>query len=214
MATIAAPYAYYPPRWAVFDGHAPMFDAGTMGFDGSTGDINRFAARYRAARCFRRVDFIGLTNDTADGYSMLSLLMLTYSAFEYFLKGIGVEQRNTAILLDDTERDHIIRHVRGLNGSAALFAFTRRFVNASYQRQIDSFAAGRTCNPIYLAGALRHAFAHGILTATPAGVPPQTVATVSRYLCRVLMRVMNREFENRMNAFERQMHEWMAGNGN
>jgi hypothetical protein len=185
-----------------------------MGFSGSTGDVNRFGARYRAARCFQRVEFRGLTIDTADGYSMLCHLLLTYSAFEYFLKAIGVEQRNTTNLLEDEERDRVLAHVRGLGGSAALFAFVRRFLNESYQRQIDSFGANRACNPVYLAGALRHAFAHGMLTATPATVPSQTVATVSRYLCRVLVRIMDREFVNRMDAFEKQLNEWMHGDDN
>lgn len=214
MATVPSPYADYPPRWAVFDGHVPMFDAGMMGFSGSTGDVNRFAARYRAARCFRCVEFEGLTNDTADGYSMLCLLLLTYSAFEYFLKAIGIEQRNTSTLLDDDERDRVIAHVRGLNGSTALFTFVRRFLNESYQRQIDSFTANRACNPVYLAGALRHAFAHGMLTATPATVPSQTVATVCRFLCRVLVRIMDREFVNRMDQFEKDFEEWVSGHGN
>jgi hypothetical protein len=185
-----------------------------MGFHGSTGDVNRFAARYRAARCFRRVEFEGLTNDTADGYSMLCQLLLTYSAFEHFLKAIGIEQRNTSTLFDDHERDHVLARVRDLNGSMALFAVLRRFVNESYRRQIDSFAAGRPCNPIYLAGAIRHVFAHGILAATPATVPSQAVATVSRYLCRVLMQTMDREFKNRMDAFEKQLAEWTNSGGN
>ena len=145
---------------------------------------------------------------------MLCLLLLTYSAFEYFLKAIGIEQRNTSTLLDDDERDRVIAHVRGLNGSTALFTFVRRFLNESYQRQIDSFTANRACNPVYLAGALRHAFAHGMLTATPATVPSQTVATVCRFLCRVLVRIMDREFVNRMDQFEKDFEEWVSGHGN
>lgn len=204
---IPSPYENYPPRWGTFEQYVPQFTAVDMGFNGSTALVNRFAARYRAARCFRHVVFEGLTADTADGYSMLCFLMLTYSAFEYFLGAIGVPQQNTSSLLEDDERDRVLGHVRALNGQAALFEFLRTHVNRAYQRQIDAHLVPQACNPVYLAGALRHAFAHGILTATPSGVPSQTVATVTRYLCRVLVRIMDREFVNRMEAFESDLYE-------
>src|SRR4051812_45483650 len=100
---IPSPYENYPPRWAVFEGYVPQFDAQAFGFRGSTGDMNRFAARYRVARCFRRAEFVGLTHDTADGYSMLCLMTLTYSAFDYFLRSLGVHFKNTSSLLKDAE---------------------------------------------------------------------------------------------------------------
>lgn len=187
--------------------------AQAMGFQGSKADVNRFAARYRAARSFRRVEFDGLTNDTSEGYSALCHFLLTYSAFEYFRISIGIEQRNTLTLLEGDESDRILAHVRGLNGARDLFAFVRRFADPPYQRQIDAYLAGRTCNPMYLAGAIRHTFAHGILTATPATVPSQTVATVSKFLSRVLFRVMDRHFVRRMDAFEKKYDEWLASVG-
>lgn len=206
---IPSPYENYPPSWSVFERYVPMVSAAFFGFDGTTADINRFAARYRAARCFQRAEFSGLTSDTADGYSMLCRLLLIYSAFEYFLRSLGIEQHNTSTLLEEDERDKVLANLRSLGGQAELFEVLRRFVNTAYKRQIDAHIRNQACNPVYLAGAIRHAFAHGALTATPSGVPAQTVATVSRYLGRVLMRIMEREFEKRMLETEREIHQAM-----
>lgn len=177
-----------------------------MGFSGNAADVNRFAARYRAARCFKRIEFDGLSSGTAEGYSALSHLLLTYSAFEHFLHCIDVELRNTSHLLNDVQRTRILATLQRLNGQNEFFTFLKPHLNQSFQRQIDSHLSGQNCNPFYLAGGIRHAFAHGVLTATPLNVPPQSVATVSRFLCRVLFKVMDSEFEQRMVDFEEEIY--------
>ena len=199
---VPSPYENYPPRWGVFDQY--VIHVGAAGFDfvGSAADVNRFGARYRAAKCFRRVEFEGVVEATADGYSALCQMLLTYSAFEHFLRCVGIGLQHSSNLLKDDERDRAIANLRKLNGQAEFFTVIRRYLNQQYQRQIDSHVAGRVCNPFYLAGGIRHAFAHGMLTATPQHAPPRSVATVSRFLCRVLMKTMDKEFERRMVEFE------------
>ena len=203
---IPSPYENYPPRWNVFDKYVRNVGAEGMSFSGNAADVNRFAARYRAARCFKRVEFEGLTAGTAEGYSALSQLLLTYSAFEHFLHCIGVELRNTSYLLNDAQRTRILAALRNLNGQSDFFVFLKPHLNQSFQRQIDNHLSGQSCNPFYLAGGIRHAFAHGVLTATPVNVPSQSVATVSRFLCRVLFKVMDSEFEQRMIDFEDEIY--------
>lgn len=110
--------------------------------------------------------------------------------------------RHTMALLNEDERSRLLTNLRALNGQREFFAMLRPHVNEGYQRQIDGHLQARPCNPFYLAGAIRHAFAHGILTASPVNAPPQSVATVSRFMCRALMKLMDREFESRMAAFE------------
>ena len=173
-----------------------------LGFAGTTADINRFAARYRAAKCFAKVEFDELTETTSDGYSGLVQLLLTYSAFEHFMRCIGSKLQASHSLLEDTERDSALSRLRALQGQDALFSMLRQHLHPPYQRQVDAHLALQTCNPFYLAAGLRHAFAHGLLTASPANVPQQSVATVCRFLCRVLFKIMDREFERRMSEFE------------
>jgi hypothetical protein len=173
-----------------------------LGFSGSTADVNRFAARYRAAKCFSRVEFEELTAATADGYSSLVQLLLSYSAFEHFLRCIGTTLKQSHALLRDAERDGALVKLRSLQGQAALFSNLHQHLGPQYQRQVDAHLKNGACNPFYLAAGIRHAFAHGILTASPGNIPQQSVATVCRFLSRVLFRVMDREFGSRMDSFE------------
>lgn len=197
-----SPYENYPPRWNVFDSAIRIFPPDDFGFVVPTAEINRFAARYRAAKCFRSVTFEGLTTTTADGYTALCQILLVYSAFEHFLKCLGIEHHNSSSLLTSVERAGVQRHLRTLNGQSELFLVIRPYLNSQHKSHIDNHVTGRRCNPFYLASSIRHAFVHGRLTALPMNVPPTAVATVSRYLCRMLMKVMEREFERRMIEFE------------
>ena len=205
---ITNPYADYPPGWSTFDSHVAALGTRILGFSGSPAEVNRFAARYRAARCFRDVTFEGLSSGTASGYSALCQLLLTFSAFEYFLKSIGITLPKSQQLLSDPERDRILKHVRTLNGHREVFAFVRTHVNQNHQAELGRFLRAQGCNPVYLASSIRHLFAHGLLTPNAADVPPSAIASVSRYLCRVLLHIMDREFSRRIEQFEKMLgHE-------
>lgn len=173
-----------------------------MGFVCQIADINRFGARYRAAKCFRQVEFEGVTQDTADGYSALCHILLAYSAFEHLLKCIGVRKMDTQQLLTRDERDRVQSRVRALNGQRELFTVLHSFVDKPHKAEIEKHISGNRCNPFYLASSIRHSFAHGLLSATPVHAPQRSVATVSRYFTEMLMHVMNREFEKRMSDFQ------------
>lgn len=193
----------FPPGWDTFEQYLPH--VGARGFDFATnaGDVNRFAARYRAAKCFSHAEFASLSAPTRDGYSSLIRLLLTYSAFEHFLRCIGTELRYTSALLADEERDRALDRLRALIGSQEFFVAVRSHLDQrNYTRQFDDFIAGGTCNMFYLAGGVRHAFAHGQLAASPSTCPPESVATCSRFLVNLLVRIMDREFKRRMDDFE------------
>lgn len=201
---VPGPFSDYPPKWGTFDHYVKHMPTIAFGFVCGGGDVNRFAARYRAAKTFRRVEFEDVVIATTDGYSALCQLLLTFSAFEHFLRCIGVEMQHSLNLLKPAERPLASASLRKLVGEHELFRWLRpHMTNRSYQRQIDAHLAGQEANLFYLSGSLRHTFAHGIITATPAGVPPTSVATVCRFLSRGLMRVMDREFEERMTEFEK-----------
>lgn len=193
----------YPPGWEIFEHYLPHVGARSFDFVTNAGEVNRFAARYRAARCFNHADFDYLSAPTRDGYSTLIRLLLTYSAFEHFLRCIGTELRHTSTLLTEDERDRSLDRLRGLNGNLEFFTAVRSHLDQrNYARQFDDYIAGNTCNLFYLAGGVRHAFAHGQLTASPVSCPPESVATCSRFLLNLLVRIMDREFKRRMDEFE------------
>lgn len=173
-----------------------------MGFKGNAADVNRFAARYRAAKCFQHIEFEELTATTAAGYSSLMKLLLVYSAFEHLLRCIGLELKASHTLLTETERDRALVNLRGLQGQERLFDTLRQHLDPPYRRQVEAHLKEEACNVFYLAASIRHAFAHGLLTATPGNAPQQTVSTVCGFLCRALVRVMDREFLGRMEDFK------------
>jgi hypothetical protein len=198
---IPSPFEYYPPNWSIFDRFVVMVGAEGFGFAGSAGDVNRFAARYRAAKCFKSVEFDDLTSATANAYSELVRLLLTYSAFEHLLRCLGLKLQTSHNLFNDDERVRTLDYLRRLNGQGELFTVLKDHLDPNYRRQVDQYLSNQPCNPLYLAAGIRHAFAHGKFTASPGNVPQQSVSTVCRYFCRVLFRIMDREFSSRMIEF-------------
>ena len=204
---VPSPYQDYPPQWDTYTQFIGVAGPGPLGFVCTIADTNRFGARYRAAKCFRRVEFEGVTVDTADGYSALCHILLAYSAFEHLLKCIGVHKNDTQQLLTRDERDRAQSNLRNLNGQRELFIVLHAFVNRMHKDEIEKHVAGDRCNPFFLASSIRHSFAHGVLAATPVHAPQRSVATVSRFLTRMLMQVMDREFERRMIEFEESLEQ-------
>ena len=171
----------YPPGWDAFEQCVRHVGAQGFGFSTGVGDVNRFAARYRAAKAFVSTEFDGLSATTSEGYSALIKLLLAYSAFEHLLRCIGIKLSLTNKLLSDEERDKALGRLRVLGGNFEFFSTLRTHLDdRRFTRQIDEFLAGGQCNIIYLAAGVRHAFAHGQLTASPASCPPQSVATCCR----------------------------------
>jgi len=117
------PNAGYPPRWDVFDHYVTLASSAALGFSGTSSDVNRFAARYRASNSFNRIEFENLTAATARGCSELCNLLLAYSAFEHYLKAVGLTIGNSDLLLSVAERGKTLAQIRGLDGHTAYFRF-------------------------------------------------------------------------------------------
>ena len=116
-----------------------------------------------------------------------------------------LQQRDTNPLLTTNESQAILSRIRALDSGNALFKFMKPHLNGPHQKELDLYLSGRPCNPFFLASGMRHLFAHGVLTPNPtdsAGRTIPSVAKVSRYLTRVLVKVMDREFGKQIDAFE------------
>ena len=110
--TVPSPYKGYPDGWATFDAHVRERGPSAFGFRTTATKVNRFAARYRAAKCFRKASFDVLAAETAQGYSMLCKLLLAYSAFEYFLCAIPTDLRAAASMLNESETSKVLNRIR------------------------------------------------------------------------------------------------------
>jgi len=82
------------------------------------------------------------------------------------------------------------------------FNFVQSHCKRQVRRDVDLFLAGKPCNPFNLPAAVRHVFAHGILTPNAAGVDPAVLANICSISSDLLFLVMDREFEKRMKRFK------------
>jgi hypothetical protein len=197
------PYKHYPTAWAKWDylagsGH----DAMAAGFGVPNGDLNRFASRYRVARAFTRVELDGYGSATEEGYTALFRIMLMWSAFEQFLKALGIKQHQSDALVARYSSDPLLRLVRNSDYQARLFTFVRKKAKGKHEeRNLDAYLSGASCNPTYLASTLRHIFAHGYLTPNAGGAAPDRVARICTLLYDFHMNVMDAEFRARIEAY-------------
>ena len=76
-------------------------------------------------------------------------------------------------------------------------------VNRNHQKELDNYFGNDPCNATYLASAIRHLFAHGVLTPNANGANPEHVITICDVLYDALFSVMNSEFPRRMLEFKR-----------
>jgi hypothetical protein len=171
-----------------------------FGFIADTGDVNRFAARFRAATSFRGVTLEGYSAATASGYSALCRVLFVWSAFESFLHICRLDQRTAGPLLDEHGALDTIATIRRADDGDIFYRFIYDRVNATHQRELDNFFRDDPFNTAYLASAIRHIFAHGWLTPNANQVPPDAVTTVCNSLCNFLIQVMDQEFGKRVAA--------------
>ena len=201
---IPSPYGDYPPCWSTFNENFNLYSAADFGFSGTKTDISRFAARYRAAHCYLKVEFkcLTLTHETANGYSMLCRLLLTYSAFECLLRALKLREDQASAFFSVQEKSTVLKKVRRLDSGDALFTFMKPHLNKQHQEELKLYLSDKLCNPFFLASGIRHLFVHGELTPNPKDVKNMAVRDVSDYLISVLFKVMDREFKKRIDAFE------------
>jgi hypothetical protein len=190
----------YPPKWSVYDQYLKAYPASAFGFVDRT-KPNRFAARYRAAKCFKSVEFEYLNRTTVEGYSVLCKTLLTYSAFEYFLQAADIKPDETDKLLSSNQKARVAARLRVLDRDNAFTKLLHTHTRRRTKKALDDHLMGKICNPLEIAAAIRHTFAHGILTANPKGIRPQVVVQVCNYMIHVLSTVMDREVEKRMSSF-------------
>jgi hypothetical protein len=202
MTEPVAPATNSPPLWHVFDQLAPSLGADALGFRGPVGDVNRFHARYRAARALRDIVLDGYSTSVRLGYAGLCRLLLAYSAFEYLLTAIGVERRQAATLLTVEEHGAAAERIRGIPGYEPLSrAAHSSLERATLRNEIDQLLNNGPCDVLSLAACVRHGFAHGHLAPSASGGEAGASRRICEVLSEVLFLVMDREFERRLHPF-------------
>jgi hypothetical protein len=201
-----APNPHYPPKWHDLDkylGHP--FSAENVGFPVATGDLNRFASRYRLARSFKAISLADYTQSTVSGYGALFRVFLVWSAFELFLPVVGCTQQASDGLIAPYDPKLVASKIVSLDPERRFYGFIYKRANIRHRAHVKACFTGASFNPTYLASAIRHIFAHGYLSPSVGEADPEAVCGICSALCDFLFQVMDTEFEKRANDFLAQL---------
>lgn len=193
--------AGYPANWGHYRSYVPLVGPTAFGFEDDIGNVNRFGARFRAANCFRGINLDGYSHSTAQGYSALCRVLFVWSAFESFMRIVGVRQEDTGALLHRYGGTDVLSRIRELDAEGNFYQFIYERVNARHQRELETYRSSDLCNIAYLASAIRHIFSHGHLTPNANSVEPAICIEICHTLSDYLLYTMDREFGSRVAGF-------------
>lgn len=182
-----------PPRWAELEAMHPVGQL-CGAFKGMP-EVNRFRARYRLARAFKGASFDGYSPPVARGYDALMRLMLTWSALEMLLPAIGESREKISSVVDWTASTQTLY---SMPGAVSYFKFIDTKLKNKQRKKIAPFFEAKSCCGLEMAAAVRHVFAHGLLTPTAQGTDGDHAAAICEHLVEGIFEVVDAEFKNRV----------------
>jgi hypothetical protein len=197
--------ARYPDAWREFDRYMPSVPPRAFGFTVELAEINRWAARYRAAASYEDAVLVQYqSKETVLAYSALIRATLVWSAFERFLPMVGLSQNTSGDLLNRYGAVQVADEVRELDEDARLFNYIQsKVTNPTLARELESYFKDSPFNASYLLSAIRHIFGHGHLTPGSNETNASVTANICNRLCDFHLDVMNFEFNEHVAEFKR-----------
>lgn len=197
-------YEDYPPFWRVLDQLGPL-SYSAIGLARPLPYARRFGARYRFAKSVQEIKLAGYASaDTCEGYSWLTRLAFTYTAFETMLALIGVPRKGAYVILKSYPVAKWVKDLTSFDPPGVLFGFVEPRLTSNHETvNVKQFLAGKSCDVTALAAALRHIFLHGELTPNAGGCNPQAVCQICRYLHFMLFGIMDREIQARLERHDK-----------
>lgn len=192
----------YPSAWDRFDRNMPSAKPHWFGFNADLDAMNKFAARFRLASSFNGLSLSGYSQGTINGYCGLIRTLLVWSAYEQYMKIIDIKQMETEKLLIKHKLSQKARAViEKTPEEYYLFLYSR--VNKYNMQGLQKCFLGKSNNVSYLASAIRHIFAHGVLTPHARGTHPDCVAGICDGVSNILLELMDRDFTEHIVDFEK-----------
>jgi hypothetical protein len=195
----------YPDSWREFDRYMPSIPTKAFGFVVELPEINRWAARYRAAASYEQAVIVQYqSKETVSAYSALIRSILVWSAFERFLPIVGLSQSTSGDLLNKYDAVRVAREIQSLDEDARLFRYIQsKVTNQTLARELDNYFRDSAFNASYLLSAIRHIFGHGHLTPGSNETNANVTASICNRLCDFHLQVMNFEFNEHVAEFKR-----------
>jgi hypothetical protein len=189
----------YPSEWKNFCSVAGNTGAEFFGFTKPLPEVNRFAARYRAANSFRGLELDGYSSNTTAGYSGLCRVLFVYSAFEAFMKITGHSQTTIGHELEEHGAIRLLSRLKTVDSGNQFYRFIFERVNPVHQTQLQNYFNDDPCNVAFLASSIRHIFAHGFLTPSAGGGEAVDATEICNLVSEFLLAFMDAEFTKRVS---------------
>jgi hypothetical protein len=177
-----------------------------LGFKGSKFDFYRFANRFRLATSFQGMNLEGFTEETSIGYSALTRVFFSWSAFEGYSDLAGDPAPPYKTLLAHHPRHHIrdlAKLCREQDPQNRLGKFLREHAQSAPQVIfLTKFQEGMDLAVLTHAACIRHIFAHGRLTAHPNGLPAENLAVICDALSSFITDFIRSDFSRRHQLAE------------
>lgn len=172
----------------------------SFGFPCEPGELNRLSARYRLAKSFEGINLKEYNKTTADGYSSILRVFLTYSAFEQLLACCGIKNNSLLQSLPNYGSQEIDKKLRSIKNYELFFeTIFEHLDRENHRKQIRAFLNNNSdYNLLYLPAGIRHIFAHGKLTPNSKNIEPNSAIFISNVLVEFLFSVMDGEFQKRL----------------
>ncbi|APP04927.1 hypothetical protein NDJ15_00055 [Vibrio parahaemolyticus] len=191
-------------EWSKFCKLESSYGFASFGFHPSAthGDAYRFGARYSLAADLSTVAINGRTQNTSDGYAQLMKTVMAWGVVESYFSlhniKIGHPSQRNLHLVPTYDVVKLTALKSKLNNQQCFKFFTelKLHVNNSHQSAISDYLA----NPLgsydvsYLFSAIRHVFAHGILTPHTGKVAPRVTVRICKALVEFFLDIVSDEF--------------------
>jgi hypothetical protein len=97
-----------------------------------------------------------------------------------------------------------VERIRALDSGDRLFHLVINKANKEHIAQLEKYLQGAPFNPSYLASAVRHIFAHGMLTPNANRAAPEAVAQICEILSSTHLQAAGDDFRRRVRQFLKQ----------
>jgi hypothetical protein len=191
------------PRWSEWSVRAEQdyeCQPAALGFGCGHAALYRINARYRLARSFSGVELQNYGRETAHGYSGLFRLFLAWSAFEPYYKALGLTAKTRDAWFSKYAPSEADVRIRALDPKNCFFHLILNKVRGDVEENLAAYVKNQPYGLTYLPAAVRHVFAHGILTPNANKAQPLDVAQLTAYMADMLLNAVAADFEARVVA--------------
>lgn len=182
-----------------------------LGYVGGKYSFYRFVNRFRLAVNLEGLNVKGYTDATVETYSSLTRVFLMWSTFEVYCELCDKQYHK---MLQHFPRKYIVglaEQYRALDADEKLIEFLNELsANTSYAKYylaknnkvlpkpLVDFSDGDDDKVINIIATIRHAYAHGHLTAHPKGMKSETMKKICDLFIKFIQSFIRWDFQSRL----------------